>query len=104
MVVEKQEAAVIDKSDIEVLGGLKGMTNSEPVTISGTDYGCGQIVFRGFAGAMHIDDRRYHGAVLFQKSGPEDAAVADFAPILRAMDVSESEVADVLQCDSDGND
>lgn len=104
MVVEKQEAAVIDKSDIEVLGLLKGMANDQSVTIGGTAYDRGQIVFRGFAGAMHIDDRRYHGAVLFQKSGPEDVAVADFAPIVRAMDVNESEVADVLQCDSDGND
>ena len=91
--------AVIDHKDITVLGALTGMANDKPLQVEGVEYGLGDIVFRGFVGRRHRDDKRYHGVVRFEKR-LGDAAMCDFAPIVRAMDLTESEVDDGLHGDN----
>lgn len=95
--------AVIDKKDIAVLGALKGMANDTPLEVGGVEYKLGDIVFRGFAGGMHMDDRRYHGVVRFDERTGE-VALCSFTPIVRAMDLTESEVDDGLDGDDNRRD
>lgn len=95
--------AVIDNKDIAVLGALDGMANDKPIEVAGVEYVLGDLIFRGFVGRRHRDDKRYHGVVRFEKR-MGDEAMCDFKPIVQAMDLTEREVVDVLYSDDNGND
>lgn len=97
-------AAIIEKKDITVLGALKDHSNDVPTTIGGNTFSVGRVVFRGFAGGLHLDDRMYHGVVKFEPCERSRFSVADFTPIMRAMETMESEVGDGLNGDDHGND
>ncbi len=88
--------AVIDKEDIVVLGSLKGLANDGHVTIDGTRHSVGRLVFRGFAGGLDIGDHMYHGVVRFDVCDSSDFSSGSFSPIVRAMEISESEVDDAV--------
>ena len=97
-------SAVIEKKDITVLGALKGMVNDKPLEVGGKEYGLGELVFCGFVGRMNFDDRRFYGVVRFEKNVTANCRMCEFAPIVRAMDLTESEVDDGLHGDDHGND
>ena len=96
--------AVIEKNDVAVLGALKGKCNEFPRTIDGKVFSEGRIIFRGFAGALHLSDRMYHGVVRFEPCGFGSAPYVDFSPIVRAMEITESEVDDGLHGDDNRED
>ena len=96
--------AVIDKEDIAVLGALKGMSNRAGFSAGDVIFKQNCAVFRGFAGRLHIDDRRYHGVVMFEQGPVTGSTMTDFEPIVQAMDTSEREVTDVVHSDDNGND
>ena len=53
----------INKSDIALLGALKGKTNAGPVKIGEVEYAVGELCFLGFAGAVTDDRTRYCGVL-----------------------------------------
>ncbi len=66
----------INKSDIALLGALKGKTNAGPMTLASTEFATGQLRFVGFAGAATAERTRYSGVLQFE---PVDNGAADHA-------------------------
>lgn len=65
----------IQKSEIALLGELKGKTNAGPVKIRDVEYAVGELCFLGFAGAVTEDLSIYAGVLRFEpKVGLDHAA------------------------------
>lgn len=56
---------VIDKADISVTHSLVGTINAREIILGTVTYAPRSLEFKGFQGAINMDDRRYHGTYVF---------------------------------------
>ena len=73
--------AVIDKSDIEPLGELRGATNSDAATLSGQEFQPGDVVFRGFAGTLDMAKGKYVGVYRFETATGDETTTMSIASL-----------------------
>jgi len=73
--------AVIEKADITPAHQLVGLCNRDPVKIDGAQYAARSLVYLGFAGAIHLDDMKYHGRHGFKQDGAGGRGETSFAEI-----------------------
>ena len=73
--------AVVEKSRLPEIAASRGSLSDEAITIDGTEHAPGTLVLLGFAGALDLSDKLYHGCLRFRLATPDETgATAGAAP------------------------
>ena len=71
----------IKKGDLAKCASKKGKVNAKSYHVAGQQYGPGDIVFLGFAGAIDLADRLYCGVYRFEKNKARDLPSVPFSQL-----------------------
>ena len=90
----------IEKLDVSPVAALKGATNEDHCVINGEDYAPRSLVFRGFAGTLDSETRKYVGVYRFDQRADSDSSsvtmvVADLPDVENKLTTSDPRKEDI---------